>query len=77
MPLTADDVIRVLALAPHPAQGGYFRRTYRSAAAPGAPSATAKTERFHSRQGTRALFRLQSEYSTLEHSDIGRRTKPS
>ena len=45
--MTADDVIRLLDLAPHPAEGGYFRETYRSAAtfAPGAPFAG---ERSHS-----------------------------
>ena len=38
MPLTADDVIRMLGLVPHPAEGGYFRETYRSAVSlPGAP----------------------------------------
>jgi len=26
MPLTADDVIRMLGLVPHPAEGGYFAR---------------------------------------------------
>ncbi len=31
--MTADDVIRLLALRPHPVEGGYFRETYRSAAA--------------------------------------------
>ncbi len=30
--MTADDVIRLLALQPHPVEGGYFRETYRSAA---------------------------------------------
>lgn len=30
--MTADDVIRVLDLQPHPVEGGYFRETYRSAA---------------------------------------------
>jgi predicted cupin superfamily sugar epimerase len=29
--VTADDVIRVLNLQPHPVEGGYFRETYRSA----------------------------------------------
>jgi predicted cupin superfamily sugar epimerase len=29
--LTADDVIRVLKLAPHPLEGGFYRETYRSA----------------------------------------------
>lgn len=28
--LSADDVIRLLALQPHPIEGGYFRETYRS-----------------------------------------------
>ena len=28
--LTADDVIRLLELQPHPVEGGYFRETYRS-----------------------------------------------
>lgn len=30
--MTADDVIRLLHLQPHPVEGGYFRETYRSAA---------------------------------------------
>src|SRR5947208_2538376 len=30
--MTADDVIRLLELQPHPVEGGYFRETYRSAA---------------------------------------------
>jgi predicted cupin superfamily sugar epimerase len=30
--MTADDVIRLLDLTPHPVEGGYFRETYRSAA---------------------------------------------
>jgi hypothetical protein len=31
MPLSAADVIRILALVPLPGEGGYFRETYRSA----------------------------------------------
>ena len=31
--MTADDVIRLLGLRPHPVEGGFFRETYRSAAA--------------------------------------------
>src|SRR5207248_1770036 len=31
--LDADDVIRLLGLRPHPVEGGFFRETYRSAAA--------------------------------------------
>ena len=30
--MTADDVIRVLQLQPHPVEGGFFRETYRSVA---------------------------------------------
>jgi predicted cupin superfamily sugar epimerase len=30
--MTADDVIRALALQPHPVEGGFFRETYRAAA---------------------------------------------
>jgi predicted cupin superfamily sugar epimerase len=30
--LTADDVVRLLDLKPHPIEGGFFRETYRSAA---------------------------------------------
>jgi predicted cupin superfamily sugar epimerase len=30
MALTADEVIRMLGLAPHPSEGGHFRETYRS-----------------------------------------------
>lgn len=30
--MTANDVIRLLSLQPHPVEGGYFRETYRSAA---------------------------------------------
>jgi predicted cupin superfamily sugar epimerase len=30
--MTADDVIRALALQPHPVEGGFFRETYRTAA---------------------------------------------
>lgn len=30
--MTADDVIRLLDLQPHPVEGGFFRETYRSAA---------------------------------------------
>lgn len=29
--MTADDLIRTLALQPHPKEGGYFRETYRAA----------------------------------------------
>ncbi len=29
--MTADDVIRILHLQPHPVEGGYFRETYRAA----------------------------------------------
>ena len=29
--MTADDVIRLLGLRPHPVEGGFFRETYRSA----------------------------------------------
>src|SRR5687768_12414100 len=29
--MTADDVIRLLGLQPHPVEGGYFRETYRAA----------------------------------------------
>jgi len=37
--MTAEDVIRLLRLEPHPKEGGYFRETYRSSAdfAPGQP----------------------------------------
>jgi predicted cupin superfamily sugar epimerase len=35
--MTADDVIRLLQLQPHPVEGGFFRETYRSAA--GLPAA--------------------------------------
>ena len=31
--MTADDAIRLLGLKPHPVEGGFFRETYRSAAA--------------------------------------------
>src|SRR6478672_6167109 len=31
--MSADDVIRLLNLHPHPVEGGFFRETYRSAAA--------------------------------------------
>lgn len=31
--MSADDVIRLLQLQPHPVEGGFFRETYRSAAA--------------------------------------------
>jgi hypothetical protein len=31
--MTADDVIRLLDLRPHPVEGGFFRETYRAAAA--------------------------------------------
>src|SRR5579883_110590 len=30
--MTADDIIRLLQLQPHPVEGGFFRETYRSAA---------------------------------------------
>ena len=30
LPMTADDVIRLLQLQPHPVEGGYFRETYRA-----------------------------------------------
>lgn len=32
--LSAEDVIRLLDLVPHPAEGGFFRETYRAATAP-------------------------------------------
>jgi hypothetical protein len=31
MPLSAEDILRLLALAPLPTEGGYFRETFRSA----------------------------------------------
>ena len=40
MPLTAQDVIRMLALVPLPGEGGYFRETYRSSHS--LPGATAR-----------------------------------
>ncbi len=30
--MTADDIIRLLQLQPHPVEGGFFRETYRSTA---------------------------------------------
>src|SRR5262245_44908887 len=38
--LTADDIIRLLALKPH-AEGGHFRETFRDSAAPGSASSRA------------------------------------
>ena len=38
--MTADDVIRLLQLHPHPVEGGYFRETYRSSATMSAHSGT-------------------------------------
>jgi predicted cupin superfamily sugar epimerase len=38
--LTADDVVRLLDLKPHPIEGGFFRETYRSAAAMSAYGST-------------------------------------
>jgi predicted cupin superfamily sugar epimerase len=37
--MTADEIIRRLQLVPHPAEGGFFRETYRSRAdyEPGTP----------------------------------------
>ena len=37
--MTADEIIALLDLRPHPAEGGYFRETYRSGceSEPGAP----------------------------------------
>ena len=39
--MTADEIIRHLQLVPHPAEGGFYRETYRSHAAfePGPPFA--------------------------------------
>jgi hypothetical protein len=37
--MTADDVIALLGLAPHP-EGGYFRETFRDGAAPGGRAAS-------------------------------------
>ncbi len=41
--MTADDVIRLLDLQPHPVEGGFFRETYRSAATLPAPVLPAHT----------------------------------
>src|SRR3954451_6633239 len=38
--MTADDVIRLLKLQPHPVEGGFFRETYRSAMAVAAHGGT-------------------------------------
>ena len=38
--MTADDVVRLLQLHPHPVEGGYFRETYRSTAAVPAHNST-------------------------------------
>ena len=40
--MTADDVIRLLHLQPHPVEGGYFRETYRAAATISPPTAVAR-----------------------------------
>jgi uncharacterized protein len=40
--MTADDIIRILDLRPHPVEGGFYRETWRSAATavlPGYPAA--------------------------------------
>src|SRR5262245_53770301 len=42
MDLTADDIIRLLELAPHP-EGGHFRETFRDGAAPDAAGRAAST----------------------------------
>ena len=62
--MTADDVIRLLDLRPHPVEGGFFRETYRSAATlPG------------SRNVSTAIYYLLkpghvSELHTLPHDEV-------
>jgi predicted cupin superfamily sugar epimerase len=61
--MTADELIELLRLEPHPKEGGYFRETYRSAGAskPGAPFAG---ERSH---GTAIYYLLTPETFSAMH----------
>jgi hypothetical protein len=54
--LTADDVIRLLNLAPHPCEGGFFRETYRSRAA--LPAAAVGPEYAGPRSAGTAIYYL-------------------
>ena len=61
--LTADEVIRCLQLAPHPAEGGFFRETYRSRAGcdPGTPITGRRSV------GTAIYFLLTAETFSAMH----------
>lgn len=53
--MTADDVIRLLALQPHPVEGGFFRETYRAA---GTLPATALPDHAGPRSASTAIYYL-------------------
>jgi uncharacterized protein len=53
--MTADDIIRLLELAPHP-EGGHFRETFRDSAAPGAGRAVSTAIYFLLRRGERSRW---------------------
>lgn len=61
--MTADEIIRRLQLAPHPAEGGFFRETYRSRAdfQPGPPFAGRRSH------GTAIYFLLTADTFSAMH----------
>ena len=64
MPLTAEDVIRMLGLVPLPGEGGYFRETYRSTfPLPGEPTRSLSTAIYYllTRDTFSALHRLPGD----------------
>jgi predicted cupin superfamily sugar epimerase len=61
--MTAEQLIRVLHLVPHPAEGGFFRETYRSSGTlePGAPFSGARS------QGTAIYYLLTHDTFSAMH----------
>jgi predicted cupin superfamily sugar epimerase len=63
--LTADDVIRLLRLEPHPVEGGFFRETYRS---PGViPAAALPAHRADRSVGTAIYYLLTPGHVSEMH----------
>jgi len=64
---SADDIIRELELLPHP-EGGYYRRTYKNAAGPPAPSGISSDG---NRGHASAIYYLQMPDYSLWHRTDG------
>jgi predicted cupin superfamily sugar epimerase len=65
--LTADEIINTLNLQPHPAEGGYFLETYRSA------ESVADPKRGERRYGTAIYYMLTAEpgvFSEMHRLDV-------